>query len=119
MAKAAADATATMSHFQAELAKARVVMAVARVDLVAAPAANAVIHAVTDEDDNDDMDPQRRGGEAVSAEQRTLLASFKILPENASRRQAIEAEGQARGIALDMRQAYLHSDMVAVMRFEI
>jgi hypothetical protein len=50
----------------------------------------------------------------VSDGQQALRASFDSLPENDGRRQALEAEAQARGDALHMRRAYMCSDLAAV-----
>jgi hypothetical protein len=89
-----------------ELAEAREELAAARVVMAAAPAADAVIHAVDDEDDEE--------GEGASAEVRALLASFESLPEDAGRRQALVAEAKPRGDALGMRRVYVRSDLTTV-----
>jgi hypothetical protein len=83
--------------------------------MVAAPAVDTVIHAVDDEDD-DDMGflLADEVGEGASAEQRVLLASIETFPEDVGCHQALAAEAQARGVALDMRRAYVR-DLATVV----
>jgi hypothetical protein len=107
-----------MSHLHAELAKlaeAMAELAAARVVMVAAPAVDTVIHAVDDKDD-DDMGflLADEVGEGASAEQRVLLASIETFPEDVGCHQALAAEAQARGVALDMRRAYVR-DLATVV----
>jgi hypothetical protein len=108
----ATESATTMSHLHAELAEAMAELAAARVVMVAAPAVDTVIHAVDDEDD-DDMGflLADEVGEGASAEQRVLLASIETFPEDVGCHQALAAEAQARGVAPDMRRAYVRPDL--------
>jgi hypothetical protein len=76
--------------------------------LPTAPPADAVIHDIADADEDDHIQ--------YGDDQQALLVSFESLPGDAVRRQALAAEAEARNHALDMRQAYLCSDLDSVAR---